>query len=236
MQDGAVNKGPHELPFVLEVPAEGLVVERVGELDLYRPADAAKPLPAVVFVHGPVPAEAVRPLDWPSYQGYGRLAATRGLVGVTIDLDYPHPMAWPAAAEALGKVVDMIRSRPEVDGDRMALWAFSGGGLVVGRWLGDAPDWLRCIALSYPYVNTSPSDGEVLDPTLPVVLTRVGRERPEVQATVDAFMAIAATVDAAVEVIDVPEGQHGFDVLDPGPRSREALVEAMDAVQRHLRP
>ncbi len=57
-----VNKGPDELSFVLEVPAEGVVVERLGEFDLYRLAGASSPLPAVVFVHGglhlgPLPAD-----------------------------------------------------------------------------------------------------------------------------------------------------------------------------------
>jgi hypothetical protein len=146
-----------------------VVVERLGEFDLYRLATASSPLPAVVFVHGPVPAQApVRPRDWPVFAGYGRLAAVRGLVGVTIDVEYPGLAAWPAAADQLGQVVEAVRSRPEV------------------------------------------------------------------QATVDAFLAIAAAVNAAVEVIDVPDGRHGFDVLDHVPRSGEAVTEAMDAVHRHL--
>lgn len=236
-----MNKGPHELPFILEVPAEDVAVKRLGEFDLYRLTRASSPLPAVVFVHGPVPAAApVRPRDWPVFAGYGRLAAVRGLVGVTIDLDYPRLAAWPAAADRLGLVVEAIRARPEVDADRMALWAFSGGGMLVGRWLADSPAWLGCVALSYPLLRTlqppaaSSSPCDVLRPGRPIVLTRVGRERPEVQATVDAFLARAAVVNAAVEVIDVPDGQHGFDVLDHAPWSREAVTAAMTAVHRHL--
>jgi len=236
-----VNKGPHEHSFVLEVPVEGAVVERLGEVDLYQRAGASGPLPAVVFVHGPVPAQApARPRDWPVFEGYGRLAATRGLVGVTIDLEYPGMAVWPAAAERLGQVVEAIRARPEVDADRLALWAFSGGGMLVGRWLADSPAWLGCVALSYPLLRTPqppgapPSPCDVLRPGRPIVLTRVGRERPELQATVDAFLARAAAVDAAVEVIDVPDGQHGFDALDHAPWSRDAVTAAMDAVHGHL--
>jgi acetyl esterase/lipase len=236
-----MNKGPHELSFVLDVPAAGVVVERLGELDLYRPAATPPPLPAVVFVHGPVPAQApVRPRDWPVYVGYGRLAAGGGLVGVAVDLEYPGLPAWPAAADRLGNVVEAVRSRPEVDADRVALWAFSGGGMLVGRWLAESPAWLRCIALSYPILRfplpagSPPSPCDVLGPGRPIVLTRVGRERPEVQATVDAFLARAAAVHAAVEVIDLPDGQHGFDCLDHAPWSRNAVTAAMNAVHRHL--
>jgi dienelactone hydrolase len=236
-----VNKGPHEFAFVLDVPAEGVLVQRLEGFDLYRPATASNPLPAVVFVHGPVPAEApARPRDWPVYQGYGRLAAVAGLVGLTLDLDYPGLAAWPAAADRLGGLVEVVRARPEVDAGRVALWAFSGGGLLVGRWLADSPAWLGCVALSYPLLRSAQapgapsSPGEALRPGRPIVLTRVGRERPEVQATVDGFLANAAAGNVAVEVIDVPDGQHGFDVLDHAPCSGQAVTAAMGAVSEHL--
>lgn len=230
-----MNQRPHELPFVLDVPAEGVATERLGGFDLARAADAAGPLPVVVLVHGPVPAEAVRPRDWPVYQGYARLAAHRGLAGAALDLDYPSTMAWAAAAGELETAVQEIREWPEVDGDRVAVWAFSGGGLLVGRWLADPPSWLRCLALSYPMVPPPSSPGSVAPhPGLPVVLTRVGRERPALQDTVDTFLATAAEAGASVQCIDVPDGQHAFDVLDHEPRSREAVTEAMDAVRRHL--
>jgi acetyl esterase/lipase len=93
----------------------------------------------------------------------------------------------------------------------------------------------RAVVSIYQHINTSTPQGEVVRPGLPIVLTRAGREGPEVQATVGKFLAIAAAVGAAVEVVEVPEGQHGFDVLDPAPRSRDAIVDAIDAVQRHLR-
>jgi acetyl esterase/lipase len=238
-QDAAVSKGPHELAFVLDVPAEGVVEARLERFDLYRPAAATGPLPAVVFVHGPVPAAApARPRDWPVYQGYGRLAAAGGLVGLPLDLDYPSLAAWPAAADQLGGLVEVVRARPEVDADRVALWAFSGGGLLVGRWLADSPGWLGCLALSYPLLHPwqppgAPS-GEVLRQGRPIVLTRVGRERPEVQATVDGFLASAAAGGVAVEVVDVPEGRHGFDALDHAPWAGQAVTAAMGAVSRHL--
>jgi hypothetical protein len=155
-----MNKGPHERAFVLEVPAEGVAVARLERFDLYRPATSSGPLPAVVFVHGPVPPQTpARPRDWPVYQGYGRLAAAGGLVGLIVDLDYPSVAAWPAAAGRLGGLVEVVRARPEVDADRVALWAFSGGGLLVGRWLADSPTWLGCVALSYPLLPVPQAPG-----------------------------------------------------------------------------
>lgn len=62
---------------------------------------------------------------------------------------------------------------------------------------------------------------------LPILLTRVGRERPEIAATVDAFTGQAELHGAKLAVIDVPEGQHGLDTLDHGETSRLAMRQAM---------
>ncbi|HEX9335441.1 MAG TPA: hypothetical protein VF892_06135, partial [Pseudonocardiaceae bacterium] len=93
----------------------------------------------------------------------------------------------------------------------------------------DSPAWLRCLALSYPALRPDP----VL-PGRPIVLTRVGRERPVYQATVDDFLSRAKDCGADVRVIHVPDGRHGFDSLDHTDQSREAVLAAMTAVAAHL--
>ncbi|MGP2441122.1 hypothetical protein [Streptomyces sp. JW3] len=66
-----------------------------------------------------------------------------------------------------------------------------------------------------------------------MVLTRVGRELPEIAATVEAFRTAARAGGTALEVIDVPDGHHGFETLDPV-RARPAVRRAMRAVLGHL--
>ena len=65
---------------------------------------------------------------------------------------------------------------------------------------------------------------------LPIVLTRVGRERPQIAATVDEFTSAAGRCGARLEIIDVPGGQHGFDMLDHTDESRQAVRRALNAV------
>src|SRR5215469_9809577 len=92
---------PHELPFVLSVPASGTTTQH-DDFDLYRPDGGDQPLPAVVFVPGPVPAMfPVRPRGWPVYAGYGRLMASRGVSAVVPDLPYRAVEQWPQASKAL---------------------------------------------------------------------------------------------------------------------------------------
>jgi acetyl esterase/lipase len=217
---------PVDPPFVLDPPSAGVEVTRRDDMDIYRgPADG--PRPTVVFVPGPIPAAMpTRPRDWAVYRGYGRLSVAHGLVAVVTALPYYDAQTDAAAcADALERVLETVRALPEVDGDRIALWVFSAGGWMVGRWLSASPDWLRCLALTYPVLQEDP-----VVPGRPVVLTRVGLESPKRQATVDAFLARAKDAGADVRVIDVPDGQHGFDVLDHTEQSRAAVVEAMTAV------
>jgi acetyl esterase/lipase len=217
--------------------------DRRGNVDVYLP-DTTDPRPAIVFVHGgPVPAE-VRPTprDWPLYRGYGSLAVARGVVGVTVDHRLHHPAAYPSAAADVAEAVRTARELPQVDPDRIAVWFFSGSGLLLADWLRTPPDWLRCLAATYPLV--APIAGWPVDPayrpietvaeaaTPPIVLTRAGLEHPEVAAAVEEFVTAAGP--ARLEVIDVPNGRHGFDMLDHTEESRQAVEKAFDTVLAHL--
>lgn len=226
-------------PFVL--PIETCAAERHGAVDLYLP-QTRRPRPAVVFVHGgPIPADRQpTPRDWPVYRGYGSLAATRGVVGVTVDHRLHDLADYPLAAADVAGAVEFARADPRVDADRVAVWCFSGGGLLLADWLRTPPQWLRCVAASYPLLAPLPGHdvGARFRPVeavasagaLPIVLTRVGRERAHIAATVEAFVAAAHACGARLEIIDVPHGQHSFDLLDHTDESCSAVERAFDTV------
>ncbi|MGW2064927.1 alpha/beta hydrolase family protein, partial [Streptomyces sp. NPDC001937] len=231
-------------PFVLDVPERPR--ERIGSVDLYLP-DADGPRPAVVFVHGgPVAAELrPTPRDWPVYTGHARYAASRSVVGVTVDHGLYALTDYAQAADDIAAAVELVRDDPRVDADRIALWFFSAGGLLCADWLAAPPRWLRCVAANYPVLAPLPGWSAVdarFSPVaavrtageLPIVLTRAGLEHAEFAATVEEFLAAAKTVDARTEIIDVPAGHHGFDAADHIDDSRHAVAAAHDAVQAHL--
>ncbi len=240
-------------PFV--VPVEPVEPERDGAVDLYLPG-VAGPRPAVLFVHGgPLPPTLTpRPREWPVYRGYGSLLASRGVVGVTFDHDLVDVEAYPRAADQLIAAVDRVRRDPRVDADRIALWFFSGGGPLSADWLRDPPSWLRCVALTYPLLGGVPGlrfrpadaveavgaaaaagvAGAMRAHALPIVLTRVGLERPAIAATVETFVSMADT--ASLSIVDVPGGRHSFDILDHTDESRQAVLTAVDRVLAALLP
>ncbi|MFB6837739.1 alpha/beta hydrolase [Streptomyces sp. NPDC056361] len=257
----------HLLPFLLDLP-EG-PRERRGRIDLHFPSDSGhfppgtghvaagggrlpagagrRRPPAVVFVHGgPVAADQrPTPRDTPFFLGYGRYAASRGAVGVTLDHRLHGIGDYPIAAEDLAEAVEEVRADPRVDGERIALWFFSTGALLAADWLAAPPPWLRCVAVSYPALAPLPG-WEAVEPRFrpveavgaaggpPVVLTRAGREHPAFAATVREFLDAAGRSGADVEVVDVPDGRHGFELVDPSDESRAAVARAMGAVLDRL--
>ena len=143
------------------------------------------------------------------------------------------------AADEVEAAVGLLRSDPRVDPDRVALWFFSGAGLLAGEWLDSRPDWLRCVALTYPLLATPPGVDELVTAAevigkhkdLPVLLTRAGLEREELAGPVAEFVSAGG---AALDIIDVPKGHHGFDMLDHTEESRAAVTKALDWAIAHL--
>ncbi|MFE2135135.1 alpha/beta hydrolase, partial [Streptomyces sp. NPDC059466] len=234
----------HLRPFPLEVPE--VPRDRRGHVDLYVP-DAKGPRPAVVLVHGgPVPAGVLpTPRDWPSLVGHARLAAAEGVIGATLDHRLHDVGDFESAAADVTAAVELVRSDPRVDADRIALWFFSSGALLTADWLRHPPAWLRCLVTSYPLLAPPPDwglTGSRFHPvravsqagTLPLVLLRAGRETPEVAATVEAFVSAAKGCGAHLELVDVPNGHHGFETRDASEETRHALRHAMRSVANRL--
>jgi hypothetical protein len=143
------SDSPYLSSFVL--PFDEPAQERREHFDLYLPGGQVAGRPAIVFLHGLYPAHW-RPSarEWPTYVGYGATAAASGAVGVVADIALHGPADYPRAADVIGGIIDEVRRDVRVDSDRFALRAFSGGGLLTGRWLSESHPWLRCVALSYP--------------------------------------------------------------------------------------
>ncbi|MEV5964924.1 nuclear transport factor 2 family protein [Kribbella sp. NPDC051952] len=229
-------------PFVLGVlDGPDVRVDRLGEIDFYRPAGTAR-TGAILFVHGgPGPdGLEVMPRDWPVYRGYATAAARRGLVAAVVDHSLIRGFdQLVTAADEVETAVGVLRSDPRVDPDRVGLWFFSGAGLLAGEWLDSRPDWLRLVALTYPLLATPPGVDDLVNAAevigkhkdLPVLLTRAGLEHEELAGPVAEFVSAGGT---ALDIIDVPKGHHGFDMLDHTEESRAAVTKALDWAIAHL--
>ena len=101
--------------------------------DLYAPDGAPKARPAVILIHGgPIPQVGARRAG--VFVSYGELLAASGLIGIAFDHRFLAPDQLPTAAADVADLVSYVRANAAalgVDAERLALWAFSGGGSLL---------------------------------------------------------------------------------------------------------
>ena len=71
-------------------------------------------------------------------------------------------------------------------------------------------------------------------PFPPVLIARASKDNPRINESVDAFLKASFAAGVSVDLLTVPDGQHGFDVLDDTARSREVIRRTVAFVKDHL--
>ncbi|WP_433493752.1 hypothetical protein ACQP26_20620 [Micromonospora sp. CA-248089] len=141
------------------------------------------------------------------------------------------PPAWLRGVAATYPLLAPLPGWPPVDPRFRPVDALDQPAAPSGTASPDSPvvDAPRPEAASSESVDVDAAHAEgAARPTL--VLTRAGRERPEVAPTVEAFTVVARRRGIPLCVVDVPNGQHGFDALDHTEESRAAVRTARDTL------
>jgi len=231
------------------------------KMDIYTPPDLPKDgrLPAVIFIHGGyLPRNmSPQPKDWGVYISYGELMAASGRVGVTFNHRY---WGWDEqnmniSFSDVKAAIQFVRdnaNKYHIDPDRIALWAFSGGGPHLSIALKEKMDYIRCIISYYASLDLRPSvqqlsqniDPKTVEPFSPIVyltednyhippifIGRAGLDNPTMNLGVDAFITRALSLNETIEVMNHPVGRHAFDILDDDDRSREIIARTIEFIK-----
>lgn len=225
--------------------------------DVYLPPSDSKVgrPPAVVLMAG----GAENTKAWGIYTSLGRLLAASGLAAVPFNhrLRYPRRQ-YEEGAQDLRALLETLRrdgATLGLDGDRVAVATFSGGGPMLAPLLKNAPAQVRCLAAFYAFLDTdhvviaqagtteevvrkfSPLRQLAASPpgVLPLLIARAGRDEiPGVNASIDQFVAAALERNASITLVNHPTGTHGFDHRDDDARTREILRMAIEFFRTHL--
>jgi acetyl esterase/lipase len=163
------------------------------------------------------------------------------------------------AAEDVASLLKYVRAHARdlrIDPDRLALWAFSGGGPLLSLAFRDPQPYIRCLVAYYApldYRNApaiffgapipketieklSPFQGEskAPGPLPPIFLARAGRDFPWIKDSVDTFVRTALEKSLTIDLMNHPRGRHSFDILDADERSREIIGRTIAYLLEHL--
>jgi acetyl esterase/lipase len=226
-------------------------------MDVYSPPGPAQPRPAVVLIHGgPIPRIGAKNMG--IFASYGELLAASEMVALTFNHRF---LAQGRVVDAGNDVADLLAhvrldaNSLGIDPERLAVWAFSGGGPLLAAPLRDRPAWLHAVVAYYavmdlqqePPGQAAPISADVrrtfspLDAVAqgagrvpPVLVARGGLDHPWLNGTIDRFVQAALHAGVAVELLNHPEGRHGFDILNDDPRSKEIIRRTLDFLREHL--
>jgi dipeptidyl aminopeptidase/acylaminoacyl peptidase len=220
--------------------------------------------PAIVFVSGDTPPEYMLGVkDWGVYVGWGRLVAAAGFIGIPFQhrvMGDLHPTHLDALVQDVTDAIAYVRAHAaelHVDADRLCIWAGSAGALAGLRVaLADPQPFVRCLVSYYGLFDLAfyaqarelpipaPDVLQSLAPLTylrqhpqripPLLIARMEHDIPGLNVAVDAFAAVAKDVQAPVEIVNHPDGHHGFDTEDDNDQSRAIIAQTLSFMHRHL--
>lgn len=198
-------------------------------MDIFYPSDqqSAELLPAVILVNGFPNSGKYKGSSLDSFQSWGHLIASYGLIAVAFDSQ---------SASDLNAVVEFIRQKGAdigIDGNKIGLWAAaSSAGLASSYAFQGDRNYLKFIVLYYPWIMTPDNflrekenaacfkigclaaqlpDVEQLRNDLPVLIVRCGRDTPDHIAVIDHFTQLATKAGVPLTLVNFDEGHRSFD-------------------------
>jgi acetyl esterase/lipase len=204
--------------------------------DLYQPSQERTGR-GVLLVHGgPIPGDLqTTPADWGLFQSLARMLAASGIVAVMFNHRFFSPESVSTATNDIEDLLLHLRF------ERVCLWAFSGGGPLLARFLRSTPASLRCVIAYYAALNASTSEFSAADAIQensgwipPILIARAGLDMPQLNETIDRFVGVALNKNANLDVMNHAAGRHGFDFRDDNERTREILARTVQFIRTHL--
>ena len=228
-------------------------------MDVYRPSGSSGALPVVFFVHGDAdPVHLVGAKRWGQYVSWAEAVASMGVAAVTFDHSSTERLT--RLDHVLGEIdqaLDFVRTegpRLGVDANRLALWACSGGVPLALSAVMRRPEVIRCAVALYGPCDLRPMRSlagtevpaddlaqasplallEDLGLPWPLLCIQAALDRPEINQTIDAFLAACHARGLPAQLLVHEQGHHVFDVRDEGPRSDELIRAILAFLRVHV--
>jgi acetyl esterase/lipase len=235
------------------------VLSQPLQMDVYSPPGPARPRPAVILVHGgPLPKLGAKNMG--VFLSYGEVLAASGFVAVAFDHRFLAPSRITDAALDVADLITHVRQNSPslgIDPERLAVWGFSGGGPFLAAPLRERPSSIKAVIAFYAVLDIQqppPGADSGLGPELresfsairglgddarsapPILIGRAGLDHPWINGGTDRFVQEALARGATLDLLNHPDGRHGFDTLDDDARTRQIIRRTLDFLRDHLAP
>ncbi len=252
---------------LVDVEADNIYKIAEGEalmFDLYRPLDAGtKLLPAVILIHGEGPPDLLKSArSWGQYVSWGQLISKSGLVAITFNhrSSQEHYASIRDAASDVDDLIQYVREnavRWGIDGNRLAILAFSAGGVYGLRAaLQGSPEYIQCAAAYYAVcdllhlseIPSSTLDEETLqefspmyfvnefpERVPPLFFARAELDQKTINRSMERLIQRADDNGVTVELVTHQSAGHGFDIRNDDDTTREIIRRTIRFLQLHLR-
>jgi dienelactone hydrolase len=229
------------LPVVYQLPGmdkviakKGIVFKTVNDttlnFDIYYPPDFKRnsDLPVVVFHNG----VGINELPgWRAYTDWAKLVAVNGMIAVN------HQSRPGKTLNDGGDLITYLEQHaPElkIDKNRIGVWACSAN-VTTGLPLAMQPERKNIRALVVYYGAGQRQDPDVVQrQELDVLVVRAGLDFYNLNTAIERLVQSALLKDAHFQLINYPEGQHAFDVLDDTPQSKDIVRQTLDFLKTKL--
>lgn len=215
-----------------KVTVKRMVFKTIGQtklqLDVYFPPDMKTPgkVPLVI-IHN---CSGMELPDWRNYQDMARLIALSGIAAITYQ-------SRPYNKEDSEDLIEFIRTHGEglqVDADRMGIFTTSGNATIgVPLVLDKMRKYIRCAAIYYGMPDTIESI-KPLRQDISLFITRAGLDEFRANRNIDRFIEEALNSDLDMQLVNYPEGHHGFDVLDNTETSKTIIRQTLHFFREKL--
>lgn len=226
-------------------------------MDIYYPIDAqsGERRPAIVFVSGysDVGMQAIlgcKLKDMGSYVSWGKLTAASGLVAIIYTTTEP-----VSDIDALLQFVRQNAAELKIDKNLIGVWACSGNvPNALSVLMQEANDFLKCAVFCYGLMLdldgstnvakaakmfgfANPNAGKTVDDlpkNLPLFIARAGQDNPQLNETIDRFLAKAVSCNLPVTFANHHTAPHFFDVMHDSEATREIIRQILAFMRFHL--
>lgn len=226
-------------------------------MDIYYPPESKSGArtPAVVFVSGYSDVGFQKMLgcklkEMGSYISWGKLTAASGLVAITYSAVEP--------ASDLHALLQYVRQNAAglgIDENRIGVWACSGNvPNALSVLMRETNDYLKCAVLCYGLMLDLDGSTNVaqaakmfgfanacegksvndLPQDLPLFIARAGQDNPQLNETVDRFLAKALSHNLPVTFVNHHVAPHFFDVMHDSDASRKIIKQILAFMRFHL--